>query len=90
MQQRERRNWGDQFVDQENKKPGPFGPFDSCWPQIVALLQQRDHKLESLLAVGHSDADLLDDNAVELLSEFKIDINRQLERLQDASKQCLP
>ncbi len=60
------------------------------WPPIVALLQQRDHKLESLIAVGHSDADLLDDNAVELLSEFKIDIDRQLERLQDASKQCLP
>lgn len=51
------------------------------WPQIVELLEQRDHKLECVIAAGHSNADLLDDNGVELLSEYDIDIDQQVERL---------
>lgn len=51
------------------------------WPQIVELLRQRDRKLESVIAAGRSDADLLDDNRVELLSECDTDIDLQMERL---------
>jgi len=48
------------------------------WPQIVDLLRQRDIKLKSLITNGHTGVNLLDDNAVELLSEFDVDIDRQV------------
>jgi hypothetical protein len=48
------------------------------WPQIVDLLRQRDIKLKSLITNGHTGVNLLDDNAVELLSEFEVDIDRQV------------
>lgn len=48
------------------------------WSQIVDLLRQRDIQLKSLITNGHTDVNLLDDNAVELLSEFDVDIDRQV------------